>query len=128
MGEPRMSGVEAGTWNTGTYLDGRYREPSRTSTCRRCGVDRQVRAGNRPVNDICVDCKTVERITRNLKPEPVTGYRPIRGKAGIVRFKPVTEPMSPEDLAWAEKAAEDARRLQTERANRAGWYTRKKAA
>jgi hypothetical protein len=83
---------------------------SETAICTRCGVARQVRTG-RPISDVCRDCKTQQTAD---------------DKAWLA-FHPC-EPMSAADIAWCERQVENHKRLQTERANRAGWYTRERVA
>lgn len=102
-----------------TYINGRDISNCDVTTCDRCGVTRRTRTGR--ATTTCLDCKTVEHHANRPQPVESPVGRPWTGPAGIVVW---ATPMSDEDMAWCEKAAETHKRLQNERVNRRGWWQR----
>lgn len=103
--------------HSGNQALAQWERPSDYAACSRCGVTRRIHPG-RSSKNLCRDCWLVENETARIEPEPVNGYIPIRGPAGIVRFRPVPERLSAEDRAWCERAAAAGFWRQWERANR----------
>lgn len=86
--------------------------------CIRCGIWRKAR----PTSTLCQDCRTVETHTNRLQPAPIEGGTWTR-RAGVWRWTPNPEPLSAEDRAWCEKAAEKGFWRQWEQLNRADAVT-----
>lgn len=82
--------------------------------CVRCGIWRKAR----PTSTLCRDCRTVEVHTDRIQPAPIQGGTWTR-RAGVWRWMPDPEPLSAEDRAWCEKAAEKGFWLRWEQLNRA---------
>lgn len=104
------------------YVNGRPVPPTGVSTCPRCSLPR-LHNSRRERNTLCVDCRSVENPSRELlrdlarmadDEEPGKFVR--RGL--IWHWEPAPAPMSADDLAWAERAADDHFWHRWETANR----------
>lgn len=93
------------------YLNGIDRPRSDITTCPRCTLKR--RYNSREVrNQLCRDCRYVER---------ETAFWDYANQC-------CDTTMCDDCMAWAEKAAETHKRLQSDRANRRGCWTTREAA
>lgn len=95
-----------GGFAEGTYINGVYVPLSEVAVCTRCGLIRRTAAGRPNRTGLCRDCLTVEHHITKQAPEALAGFVPVVRPGGIVRFQPAPEPMSSEDRAWCEKAAD----------------------